>query len=87
MLREKMKKSGLHSYSDFLRLAIQQTTITERCKGLGELLYEVNKIGINLNQLAKQTNQTQLIDQLTLQSIANIERLLRQTIERYQNVD
>ena len=41
-----------------------------------ELLYEMNRIGNNLNQISKHCNTTKTIDKLVLQSLVEIEKKL-----------
>ena len=41
-----------------------------------ELLYEINRIGNNLNQIAKYCNTTKTIDKLVLKSLVEIEKKL-----------
>ena len=41
-----------------------------------ELLYEINRIGNNLNQIAKHCNTTKIIDKVVLKSLAEIEKKL-----------
>ena len=43
-----------------------------------ELLYEINRIGNNLNQIAKHCNTTKTIDKLVLQSLVEIEKKLNE---------
>jgi len=47
-----------------------------------ELLYEINRIGNNLNQLSKHCNITKSIDKLVLQSLVEIERKINEIINK-----
>jgi len=52
--------------------------LTTKCDK--ELLYEINRIGNNLNQIAKHCNITKSIDKLALQSLVEIERKINEII-------
>jgi len=41
-----------------------------------EMVYQVNKVGINLNQIAHHVNTKKCIDMQVLQTLVNIERTL-----------
>ena len=55
LLREKVKKSGL-SQAEFLRRAIFNAKIIS-ANGIVKFIPELNKIGANINQIAKRCNQ------------------------------
>ena len=55
LLREKVKKSGL-SQAEFLRRAIFNAKIIST-NGIVKFIPELNKIGANINQIAKRCNQ------------------------------
>ena len=46
LLYKKMNEAGYSSYSEFIRESIQSATVKQRCKGLQELIKQVNKIGV-----------------------------------------
>ena len=46
-----------------------------------ELLYKINRIGNNLNQIAKHCNTTKTIDKLVLQSLVEIEKKLNDLVQ------
>jgi len=45
-----------------------------------ELLYEINRIGNNLNQIAKHCNINKSVDKLVLKSLVEIERKINEII-------
>ena len=45
-----------------------------------ELLYHLNKIGNNLNQIAKHANEGKSLDFQTLAALTNIERTLKEVL-------
>ena len=55
LLQEKVKKSGL-SQAEFLRRAIFNAKIIST-NGIVKFIPELNKIGANINQIAKRCNQ------------------------------
>ena len=83
LLYQKMKDAGYDSYSEFIRDSIQSATIKQRCKGLHELIKQVNKIGVNLNQIAKHVNEQKVIDQFALNGINETFKLLSTIIQRF----
>ena len=68
MMLDKMELAGISSYSEFLRTSIQRLSIKEHCKQLNSIKFELNKIGININQIAKNSNksknQEEIVDEL-----------------------
>lgn len=54
--------------------------ITNKCTK--ELLYHINRIGNNLNQIAKQCNINQSVDKLVLKELVEIERQLNKLLEQ-----
>ena len=53
--------------------------ISSKCNK--ELLYEINRIGNNLNQIAKHCNINKLVDKLVLKSLVEIEKKLNEVIK------
>ena len=64
-------------------------------KSIGDLIYQIKKIGNNLNQISKNLNQGGYIDNKTVLSIINVSekldkrvKLISNTIEKaYKNFD
>jgi hypothetical protein len=80
--QKKVDNSGL-SVSQFLRDAITSSTVKQKCKDLSQLVYEVNKIGVNLNQITYYANKERLIDEVVLENIESINLTLSNLIKRY----
>jgi hypothetical protein len=80
--QKKVDNSGL-SVSQFLRDAITSSTVKQKCKDLSQLVYEVNKIGVNLNQITYYANKERLIDEVVLENIESINLALSNLIKRY----
>jgi len=75
------KELGI-SISDYARLKVfSKASIRRRktnCKEYEQLLKEINKIGRNINQIAKYCNQNRDVDVAVLEALSNIEgELLR----------
>ena len=85
ILYDKMIKAGYGSYSQLIRESIQNVTIKQRCKGIQELIKEINKIGVNLNQISRYANEKKVIDQFTLQGINDIYKKLSNIIQEFNN--
>jgi len=83
LLYKKMNEAGYSSYSEFIRESIQSATIKQRCNGLQELIKQVNKIGVNLNQITKHVNEKKVIDQFALNGINETYKQLSTIIQRF----
>lgn len=67
---ENMHKAGLQTLSNYVRLMalngrvikIDFTTLKDSLSETGKYVYELNKIGNNLNQIAHKLNQTDIIE-------------------------
>ena len=85
LLHSKMKKAGYSSYSEFIRDSVEGVSIKQRCKGIQELIKEINKIGVNLNQITRYTNENKKVDISISQSINAIYKELSLLILRFNN--
>ena len=74
-LKTKADELGI-SLSTYIRKKAlgNRERISSKCNK--ELLYEMNRIGNNLNQIARHCNITKTIDKLVLQSLVEIEKKL-----------
>lgn len=55
----KMKKAGMTNLGKFIRLVLKAGDVVNiDLQALYDLSYEVNKVGLNLNQIAKALNRT-----------------------------
>ena len=72
-LNEMLQKHNL-TFSNYARAKILNQKI--KSKITNDLIYEVSKIGNNLNQISKYVNTTKRLDLDILQSLVNIERTL-----------
>ena len=85
LLYDKMKEAGFQSYSEFIRESIEKTTIKQRCQGIQDLIKEVNRIGVNLNQISRYANENKTIDQSVLTQINNIYARLNILLQKFNN--
>ncbi|WP_415407281.1 plasmid mobilization protein [Sulfurovum sp. CS9] len=85
LLFQKMNEAGYDSYSEFIRESVQHVTIKQRCKGIQELIKEINKIGVNLNQITKHVNEQKVIDQFALNGINQTYKQLTAIIQRFNH--
>jgi len=79
-LKEKATQFDM-TLSDFIRtklLTKREKVRPSKCDK--SLLYEINRIGNNLNQIAKHCNITKSIDKLVLQSLVEIEKKLNELL-------
>lgn len=62
IIKAKLKKSGIKNRSTYLRkMATQGTIVKIDMEGINNLVYEINKIGVNINQIAKKVNESNTI--------------------------
>lgn len=70
-IRKNMQISGLSTLTNYVRLMalngrvikIDFSTLKESLSETGQYVYELNKIGNNLNQIAHKLNQTDIVEQ------------------------
>jgi uncharacterized protein with HEPN domain len=79
-LREKMKEAGIKNKSAYLRkMAMDGYIIHQDYTNLKAVIYELNRIGNNLNQIAKVANTYSEIDTNELKKIeSGIDKIWRQ---------
>ena len=87
LLLDKMEKSKILSYSEFIRTSITRLTIKEHCSQLNTIKFELNRIGVNINQIAKNShkskNQEELVEELLKINNFTDELLIR--IDKYDS--
>jgi len=68
--------------SEYIRKKIlgNRERITNKCTK--ELLYEINRIGNNLNQIARHCNINKSVDKLVLKELVDIEKKLNELMEQ-----
>lgn len=72
LILAKMKKAGMTNLGQFVRTALMiGEFINVNTNGLRELTYEVNKVGVNLNQIAKAVNTSGNIYKNEIEEIQN----------------
>lgn len=67
------------SFAEFARNAIMQKEIKSKVDL--DLVYEVNRIGNNLNQIAHYVNSNKVIDMQVLQMLVDIEKRLNELLK------
>lgn len=87
MIKDRIKKSGCRAVGEYLRrMAIDGYIFQLDNSDLKQLIYEINKIGTNINQVAHKINSENIIYQTDMDEIKEkmeqIWRLLRQSISR-----
>lgn len=83
MFQDKLQQSGL-AQSDFIREAILYSTVKQRrCEGIEDLIYEINKIGVNINQISKHLNDSKLLDEAVMEELHLINNHLAELIKEY----
>lgn len=85
MIKDRIRKSGCPETGEYLRrMAIDGYIFHLDNSDLKQLIYEVNKIGVNINQIAHKINKENEVYQTDMDEIKEkmdmIWRLLRQSI-------
>ena len=81
---KKLKLSNLPQ-SEFIRSCILNSTVKQRCKDLENLVWNINKIGTNLNQISRYANEEKLLDEAILEEIHQINLNLANIIKKFSN--
>lgn len=68
------------SFSNYARASILKTKVKFTPKIKSELIFEINKIGNNLNQIAKLANEKKAIDTNTLKVMFDIQKQLNELL-------
>lgn len=81
-ISERYKASGCYDMSEYLRkMAMEGYIINVEYKELKDLIYEINKIGININQIAHKVNSEQRLYnqdlELIQEDVKSIWQMLR----------
>ena len=80
-LEKLIEEHGVKNLSEFIRSIILTGSYKVTSEDYSDLLYEVNKIGINLNQIAKYANIEKELDIKILKELAKIREQLDILIE------
>ena len=78
----KMKQFGTTNFSQYARkMLIDGYVISiKNSKDLFQLVYEINKIGVNINQLTKLANENRAISKSVINNIAKTQEELQNLI-------
>jgi len=80
-LEELIEEHGVKNLSEFIRSVLLTGSYKVTSKDYSDLLYEVHKVGININQLAKKANINKELDREILEELAKIREQLDILIE------
>ena len=67
--------------SEFIRLKLNNINKIKTSKCDKNLVYEINRIGLNLNQIAKYTNSKKVLDKLVMEELIKIEKQLNDVLK------
>ena len=93
--KELLSESGMKS-QDFIKKAIttkrftvvKKTTATTEIDGLGELIFQLKKVGTNLNQIAKELHESKYYSyNLITQNQKEVAELIKQLQEKLGGAD
>ncbi len=79
---EKMKEVPTTNFSSYARKMLIDRKIfsLNSSSELKQLIYEINKIGVNINQLTKVANETRNINKSMIQEIATMQEELQKIV-------
>lgn len=70
LISKKMEEMGMTNRSEYLRkMALQGYIIKRDFSHIDNLVYELNKIGTNINQIAKKVNETNIISKNDIKTL------------------
>jgi FMN-dependent NADH-azoreductase len=75
-LKEEAQKNEL-TLSDMVRVKLTEKNKINK-RNNQQLVYELNRIGLNLNQIAKHCNSKKIVDKLVLEELIVIEKQLQE---------
>ena len=82
-IRKRAEREGI-TISDYLRAVALNKQIRSKkrdCKELSRVAYELNKIGTNINQIARYVNASREIDIKVLEKLSNVEDRLTEILK------
>ena len=71
-LKAEAKKNDL-TLSDMVRVKLTEKNKINK-RNNQQLVYEINRLGKNLNQIAKNSNSNKIVDKLVLEKLTKIEK-------------
>ena len=79
------QKALVHSYTNISEFILSRTIYPEKFnkKRMLDICYEVNKVGVNLNQLVRLCNKNRTVDLQILQEIKKTNALLENILREY----
>lgn len=86
LLKSKSEKAGCNSVSQYIRkMAIQEDPIFKWVdfSNIESLIYELNKIGTNINQVAYKCNSTNEVHDSDINALKNEVKLMKKLIIKY----
>lgn len=91
LLKEKASKSNMtiSEYVRYLTLKIKppkKKRSLKDCKQYNILIYEINKIGNNINQIARYCNKSGYVDIKTLEELEKIQSQLLSVLDRLEEL-
>jgi len=73
MIRERMKMTGEDNLGRYMRkMALDGFIINVDHTDIKELTYEINKIGVNINQIAKKVNEKDYVSQKDMDELKDL---------------
>ena len=85
LLNQKLKTSNFNSHSELIRKSVENVRIKEQPKYVDKLRIELNRIGININQISKYVHTKKSFDNRVLLELNTISTNISLLYERVLN--
>jgi hypothetical protein len=78
---ERERKKANLSFSEYARKVLLKKRVKCKSKDREKLIFELNRIGNNLNQITRRVNEKRMIDFKTLQEVEQIKKSLEEFLK------
>ncbi|WP_321382973.1 plasmid mobilization protein [uncultured Enterococcus sp.] len=93
-IRKNMEAAGLRTMTNYVRkmaltgrvIKIDFTTLKQSLAETGQYVYELNKIGNNLNQIAHKLNQTDIVEQEDVKALVSEFSKIQENYQSSQKI-
>lgn len=83
LIKLKMNQVSMKNFSAYARKMLIDLVLVkiQSSQELNQLTYEINKIGVNINQITKLANENKNINNSTINDVVKIQQELQQLIQ------
>lgn len=94
VIKNNMKDAGFNTLTNYIRkmaingrvIHIDFTSLKDSLNETGQYVYELNKIGTNLNQIALKLNQTDIVEQEDIQFLLSEFKKMQSNYQASQKI-